>query len=101
MGKARERCGSVALDDDGVPVKTELIAEFFNEFFANVGKKLADDIPSGSHDELDKFRTLAGNPLSIFFESVTAAEAELIILSMDADKSPGFDGISVSSLKCC
>ena len=101
LGKSKRSVSAVSLQDEGRQVEGDQVAEFFNEYFANVGKKLAEAIPDSDQDDLNKFGTLTATPLSLFFEPVTAADVASIIMSMDVDKSPGVDEISVGSLKCC
>lgn len=101
LGKSNGKKQAVSLKDGNVVIDEGMASECFNEFFASVGSDLSNGIPETDQDDLNEFNTLSVNPLSIFFDPVTEGKVHSIISSMNIDKSPGFDGISVGSLKCC
>lgn len=57
LGKSKRSVSAVSLQDEGRQVEGDQVAEFFNEYFANVGKKLAEAIPDSDQDDLNKFGT--------------------------------------------
>lgn len=50
---------------------------------------------------MDKFKTLASTPSSIFFEPVVEPEILDIIRKLDNSKSSGFDNITAIDIKQC
>ena len=73
------------------------IANSFNEHFANVGPKLASEIPQ-SQRSFEMY--LKGSDSS--FEEVTSSDEEIKtgFFSLKSGKSPGFDEINYDIVKC-
>jgi exonuclease III len=74
------------------------IVNEFNDFFVNVGGKLADNItPSGNEPSFESY--LNNNVNSLFLTPVDSTEMKSIISSLKTSKAPGFDGIKAEWLK--
>ena len=76
-----------------------VIANIFNEYFTNIGEKLASKIPqeSGSPCEFIKNDQTKSN--SIFMQPTTASEIINIVQNLKNDKAAGCDSISPKVLK--
>jgi hypothetical protein len=88
------------IDHSGCRVTdTKLIAANFNNYFSNIGPKLAQSIAPVSNKPKDylKSRTLQ----SIFFNPVTPPEIVDCIALMNNSHSRGYDEISTMILKQC
>lgn len=72
------------------------IADIFNEYFANVGKKMAEKIVS---EERFTQNSEAKSTNQTKITDITEKEVLLIINDMRGGSAPGFDGISVEILK--
>ena len=70
------------------------IAECMNEFFTNIGEKLAESIPN-THS----VPTLESNQFSMYLYPVTESEVEGIVRKLKPKKSSGYDGIPNNILK--
>ena len=77
----------------------DLIANKFNNFFANVGPELAKKIPPVS-DNLKHFLPL-NNPNSIFLNPTDNLEIKQIIMALKNSYSKGHDNLSVNTIKTC
>jgi len=77
----------------------KLIANKFNNFFANVGPDLAQKIPSVS-ESFKHFLPL-NNPNSIFLKPTDNLEIRQIILALKNSYSKGHDNLSVNTIKNC
>jgi hypothetical protein len=82
----------VSLEND--PIK---YANGFNNYFANVGKTLADKIATNSCFQ-NKYLP-PSNDHSFFASPVTEDEIKSLINSLVIGKSPGFDGITAKVVK--
>ena len=75
------------------------IASHFNDYFTNIGPKLANSIgqPKNNYD----FTKSLPQPLnnSIFLTPITQEEVSDIISNLNINKSPGIDGYSNKVLK--
>lgn len=76
--------------------RAEIIANKFNHYFTNIGRDLAENIPSTPVDPLSYIPTAVQQ--SIFLSSVESTEVERIIKSLK-NTSPGFDGIHAKVVK--
>jgi hypothetical protein len=76
-----------------------LIANKFNNFFANVGSELAKKIPPVS-ENFEHFLPLS-NPNSIFLNPTDDLEVKQIILALKNSYSKGHDNLSVNTIKNC
>ena len=65
-----------------------------NEFFTNIGKKLAESIPL-----TDSVPNLDINEFSMYLYPVTVDEVKQIVSNLKPKKSSGYDGISNNVLK--
>ena len=75
------------------------ISNIFNEHFTTVGSKLAAKLPS-SEKHLNKFLYNEKSlPSSFLFQPITPNEVKLEIMSMPANKSPGFYSCSTFILR--
>ena len=91
------RCKSVSqqstfkTDDGHVVSESEKISNSFNDFFVNIGPKLASGI---KHSGKDYFEYLL-NPTqtSLFMKPIIAEEIVKIISKFNQNKSPGHDGM--------
>lgn len=81
---------------EGVEVRDKAdIAENFNEFFTNIGTKLAEKIPKNSGTKY-KTRTLCN---SIYISETDQNEIKKVIQTLKVGKSPGADGLRSETLK--
>jgi hypothetical protein len=74
------------------------IANKFNNYFLNLGPKLANKIRNSSNNTFEKYLTDA-NPNSMFLSPIYEYEVETEIKSLNASKSSGYDGYSAKILK--
>ena len=74
------------------------IADAFNEFFANIGQKLASQIPKSSKT----FETYI-NKVNVIMDSKPLSISELkgAFFSLKINKSPGVDDVSFNIIKKC
>ena len=83
-----------AINNKKITVKTE-IANTFNEFFANVGPKLAEKIL----DTNKKFESyIPVIDTSLLYTDLTEKEFETAFNSLKKDKAPGFDKVHVNAV---
>jgi hypothetical protein len=73
------------------------ISNDFNEYFVNIGPKLADEI-GNEHKRFDQY-LLKQFENNIFFTPILEQEIVKIIAKFDQNKSPGHDGICNSLVK--
>lgn len=71
------------------------IANYFNDFYSNLGKKLADKITKSPPTTI-KTKSITN---SIFFYETDPQEVEFYINELKCNKSPGFDLITSEILK--
>ena len=69
-----------------------LIVEHYNDYFTNIGPKLANQIPQCDINFQDYLRN--PNPRSIFFAPVTEQELISIVFNLPNKKSSGYDSIN-------
>ena len=82
----------LVINNKKITDKTE-IANNFNEFFANVGPKLAEKIP----DVNKKFESyIPVIDTSLLHTDLTEKEFETAFKSLKKDKAPGFDKVHVN-----
>ena len=74
------------------------IANKFNDYFGNLGPKLAKQIKNKSNSTYEKYLTHK-NPNSIFIRPIEEHEVESEIKNLNPNKSSGFDGYSASMLR--
>ena len=78
--------------DDPIEIATK-----FNDYFVNLGPKLAKNI-NNTNTAFDKYLT-ESIPNSFFLEAVTEHEVRNEIGKINATKSPGYDGLSAKIIK--
>ena len=80
-------------DDGDVVTEPDSISNSFNNFFVDVGPKLASNI---KHSGKDYFEYLF-NPTqnSLFMKPIVADEVVKIIGKLNQNKSPGHDGLGI------
>jgi hypothetical protein len=74
------------------------IANGFNEYFINVGPNLAKKIKENPDMTFDNYLT-SNYPNSMFLDPITENELVIEINSMNPNKSPGHDDISIQIVK--
>lgn len=74
-------------------------ATAFNEFFTEIGHKIAEKIPN--IPDINKYSTIRTSSKSIFIEQARDNEILDILMSLDHSKSTGCDEVSAMSLKKC
>jgi hypothetical protein len=74
------------------------IANGFNEYFINVGPNLAKKIKENPDMTFDNYLT-SNYPNSMFLDPITENELVIEINSMNPNKSPGHDDISIHIVK--
>ena len=97
--KTKKRCTITKLIYEDKEVFTSKdIANSFNDFFCNIGKKLASSIKTDQN-----FHEYLGtpNPHTLFLRPITANEITKEIHSLQLKKSPGHDNITSKLLKSC
>ena len=79
------------------------IANEFGEFFANVGRNCAQQIPTAKYEIGYYLAKIPNSPKSIFLAPTNELEIRNIIQSMRPKSSSGFDGLSNKLIKdlCC
>ena len=91
---------NLIVNKDGVEQKVtsdEDIAERFNDFFVNIGPKLAEVIPDGSHNHT-KYLSVE-NEKSLVWSPVTSSEISNYFQALDSRKAHGFDNLPIRLLK--
>ena len=83
--------------DSSTTTNQQQIAEEFNSFFSNIGRKLAKNIGNTNLD----FKSYMGSPQpqSILLGKTHVTEINNIIMKMKENKSPGYDAINAKFLK--
>ena len=86
--KKTKKFAPTELVSDGKTI-TDLaqISETFNDFFATIGKNLAEQIPSESTDSVSKCKGNYGKSNSSFLSPSTAEEVQTIIVSLSEKKA--------------
>ena len=84
--------------DDNVTSNGDDIANEFNAFFSNIGKKLADAIPVTTNQANHADGTVPGKN-RFQFSRITAEEVSNILGDLDGGKATGLDNISPRLLK--
>jgi hypothetical protein len=97
INKKKQRiCPSQFKFGDKMEENKEIIANKFNNYFSNIGKDLAKQIPTSNTDPLSY--VLQSNPNSIFIESVLENEVEKILHNLK-NASAGYDSIHSKVVK--
>ena len=73
------------------------IANSFNDFFVNIGPKLAEAIPAGSGNHMTYLSSQNDN--SLIWVPVTAVEIYIYLQALDNKKAHGFDNLPIRMLK--
>jgi hypothetical protein len=95
--KTHTNIREIIVDDANISDNRQ-IAESFNDFFVNIGKKLASEI-NDSPDETS-MNNLTSSPESIFtFTEISTVEVISEILKLKESKSTGIDNIPANVLK--
>ena len=68
------------------------IANEFNKYFSEIGKKLAKEIP---HNDIDPLSYVTPVSNSFTFKNISKEELSYVISSMKTSKSAGIDKISI------
>ena len=74
------------------------IANKFNEYFINVGPKLADKIINTTNTT---FNNYLDNKNSMFLDPITEFELETELRNMKQNKCPGYDNITTKTVITC
>ena len=85
------------ITNNNVVTDPQMIAEMFNNFFANIGKDLACSIPNVEMSPLEYLKTSFCN--SFFISPTTAEEIEAEITKLKSSKATGPFSIPVAILK--
>ena len=88
---------SVITDDGKILTKSEDICNEFNNFFANIGPKMASKIPKNPNSS--KLTDIHSSSNSFCFERITPEETSQQILLLDENKAKGIDNIPVKVIK--
>lgn len=80
----------------------QAISEHFNDFFSNIGLKLANNIPNQNRDSLlQNINTEISKTHKITtFEPATVKEIKHIIKNLKNNASAGIDGVTTKVIKC-
>ena len=85
------------MKDDNIITDPNEIANNFNDYFVNVGPKLADKIPP-SNVNFSSYLP-ASNQDSIFLDPITENEVKIEIDQLNVNKSGGYDEMSPTVIK--
>jgi hypothetical protein len=89
------KINDLTLDDGSVISDSKSIANHFNQFFVNVGSKLASKF-----QRTDTSRIHVHDPVNTFvFKPFTFLEVSKTLNSLDVNKASGTDGVNVRLLK--
>ena len=80
-------------------INPKLVANAFNNYFANIGNKLLTKIPNIQNSPLDYLPTPESNSFAVF--PTTREEIEDIISSLKTGKATGPSSIPIDILKVC
>lgn len=97
LGRDKKKDELVIRDNDSVFVDKTRVAQCLNDHFASIGSKLSEKFPPKSKDSINKYESLTVSPRSIFFDPVVDCDVIRIISSMDDNKAPGVDDLTVVS----
>ena len=75
------------------------ISNSFAKYFAQVGKKFANKIPSPNKSVSEYLKCLQSNKASIFLQPTDVLEIKCIVVELPSKKSSGHDNISNIPLK--
>lgn len=95
--KQRLPIESIAAEDGNFVDDPMLIADMFNDYFANIALELAP-VATGVSD-VSSLGTLSSQSRCFYLEPVTSDEVLRLVTKLSDDKSPGFDGIPPKALK--
>ena len=88
-----------SLDDNGkITSDPTKICNIFNDYFANIGTKLANELPECATNFKSYLPTIEGN-LSFKFEEIDTTEIVNIIRNLNLKKASGYDQITTRSIK--
>ena len=76
------------------------IANTVNDFFTNIGPKLANKFQNSNPNQFMKFMGESCKQ-SMYMHKTTANEVKKLLNRLDSKKSPGFDELSAKFLKLC
>ena len=76
------------------------IANTFNEYFINIGPKVASKIKNTTNATFNNYMENK-NMNTMFFDPITETELENEIRNMNPNKCPGYDGISIKTIILC
>ena len=92
-GKSKSQQSTFKTDDGGVVTEPEIISNSFNNFFVDIGPKLASQI---QHSGKDYYEYLQNPTQScLFMKPIIAEEIVKIISTFNQNKSPGHDNIGI------
>ena len=83
--------------EDKIVQSEKDIADSFNDFFVNIGPKLAEAIPAGSGSHMTYLSSENNN--SLIWVPVTAVEIYIYLQALDNRKAHGFDNLPIRMLK--
>ena len=86
------------VDNNAEITEPKLVADAFNNYFANIGKKLENEISSAPNSPVVYLNNSTCNSFFIF--PVTCSEIETEISQLKSGKSVGPSSIPVDILKC-
>jgi hypothetical protein len=94
--KLKSECVEFSHNNKSITDKKE-ICDAFNNFFLNIGSTLDKNIPSSQVNPLSFMKGQYND--SLFLKPVTDDELILIIKNLKSNASPGWDSITVESIK--
>lgn len=93
--QTNSKISDMTLDDGSVISDNKMIANHFNQFFVNIGAKLASKFPS-----TDTVKINVSSPVNTFnFSPISSHDIQKVLNSLDLNKASGCDGISARILK--
>ena len=88
-----------SLDDNGeITSDPTKICNIFNDYFVNIGTKLANELPECAINFKSYLPTIESN-LSFKFEEIDTTEIVNIIRNLNSKKASGYDQITTRSIK--
>ena len=89
------KISDMTIDDGSIISNKKKISNHFNDFFVNIGAKLASKFPTTDTSKIN-----VSSPLNTFnFSSISSNDVTKILNSLDMNKASGTDGISVWLLR--
>lgn len=77
------------------------VCDEFADYFAQIGVKLSNNIPTRPSDHPNKLNTIESQRKSIFLIPTSQTEVEQMIDGLNNNKAAGIDGIPVRVIKRC